>query len=187
MKNEERNFTEAQILRMKAEELVRKGKITPRTAMVKDDGKRLLHELQVHQIELEMQNEELRQAYQVAEEALKNYTLVYDFAPMGYFILDRKGTICELNFTGAEILGDKRSSLLESNYKLFVKEGDRTKFTDYLGKIFKSKTKTSCTLELGYEEYDSKRVYIEGIATGEDEKCLLSVVDVTDFRKRMDI
>ena len=82
---------------------------------MESDTRKLLHELQVHQIELEMQNEELRQANEIAEEALKNYTMLYDFAPMGYFTLDSDGSICELNFTGAEILGDKRFSLINSN------------------------------------------------------------------------
>jgi len=52
------------------------------------DSIKLLHELQVHQIELEMQNEELIQANATAEAALKKYTMLYDFAPMGYFTLD---------------------------------------------------------------------------------------------------
>ncbi len=61
----------------------------------------------MHQIELEMQNDELRQANETAEAALKKYTMLYDFAPMGYFTLDSDGSICDLNFTGAELLGDK--------------------------------------------------------------------------------
>ena len=89
---------------------------------------KLLHELQVHQIELEMQNEELIQANETAETALKKYTMLYDFAPMGYFTLDPDGTICELNFTGAEMLGDKRFSLVNSNFKLFISEDSRPVF-----------------------------------------------------------
>ncbi|MCK7537181.1 MAG: hypothetical protein MZV63_42555 [Marinilabiliales bacterium] len=96
---------------MKAEEkLKRKRKKIP-SEIQEADAKKLLHELQVHQIELEMQNEELRQANATAEEALRRYTMLYDFAPMGYFILDSDGSITDLNFTGAEILREKRFSL----------------------------------------------------------------------------
>ena len=69
-----------------------------------------------------MQNEELREANETAETALKKYTMLYDFAPMGYFTLDNDGSISELNFTGAEMLGDKRFSLVNSNFKLFISE-----------------------------------------------------------------
>ena len=61
--------------------------------------------MQVHQIELEMQNEELRLAYETSESALKKYTILFDLSPMGYFTLDSEGAICELNFTGADIVG----------------------------------------------------------------------------------
>ena len=67
-----------------------------------------------------MQNEELREANETAETALKKYTMLYDFAPMGYFTLEKDGSISELNFTGAEMLGEKRFSLVNSNFKLFV-------------------------------------------------------------------
>ena len=72
---------------------------------IESDFKKLLHELQVHQIELEMQNEELIKANETAETALRKYTMLYDFAPMGYFTLEEDGTICDLNFTAAEMLG----------------------------------------------------------------------------------
>ncbi len=128
MSKKEENLTESQLLRMKAEEkLKRKRKKVP-LEMQESDAKKLLHELQVHQIELEMQNEELRQANATAEEALKRYTMLYDFAPMGYFILDSDGSITDLNFTGAEILGEKRFSLINSNFKVFISEASKPVF-----------------------------------------------------------
>src|SRR5659263_78362 len=93
IKKEDLEYTDAQLLRHKAEEkLVEKSK-TVGIPKLETDVKRLLHELQVHQIELEMQNEELRQANEVAESALRKFTLLYDFAPMGYFTLDQDGII----------------------------------------------------------------------------------------------
>lgn len=151
--------------------------------VVETDAIKLLHELQVHQIELEMQNEELIKANESAETALKKYTMLYDFAPMGYFTLDEVGNICELNFTGAEILGDKRFSLVNSNFKLFVAEDSRAIFDRFFSKIYSKKGKESCELKLGYDGNPLCTVYMEGVVTGDDSNCLLSVVDITGFRK----
>ena len=63
--------------------------------------------MQVHQIELEMQNEELRQAYEIAETALKKYTMLFDFAPIGYFSLDSEGSGLRAHFHRADMLGEK--------------------------------------------------------------------------------
>jgi len=150
---------------------------------LESDTKKLLHELQVHQIELEMQNEELRQANERAEEALRKYTLLYDFAPMGYFTLESDGSISELNFTGAEMLGDKRFSLLNSNFKLFVAESSKPVFNKFFKNVFTSNAKESCELVLGYNGRPLCQVYMEGIVLGDDRKCLLSVVDISGFKK----
>ena len=92
--NNEIDFTDAQMLRKKAEEKLKEKQIKSSEQGLELEVKKLLHELQVHQIELEMQNEELSQAYDIAEVALKKYTMLYDFAPMGYFTLDQDGRIC---------------------------------------------------------------------------------------------
>jgi PAS domain-containing protein len=140
----------------------------------------------VHQIELEMQNEELRLANETAEAALKKYTLLYDFAPMGYFTLEKDGSINDLNFTGAEILGDKRFSLINSNFKLFVSEGSLPAFNKFFKKVYTRKSKESCELMLGYHKHLLCQVYMEGIVTGDDGKCLLSVLDISAFKKQAD-
>jgi PAS domain-containing protein len=126
MNKKEPNLTESQLLRVKAEEKLKTSRRKKVLEIQESDAKKLLHELQVHQIELEMQNEELRQANATAEEALRRYTMLYDFAPMGYFILDSDAGITDLNFTGAELLGEKRFSLINSNFKVFLpKNPDR--------------------------------------------------------------
>ena len=93
MNKEKRNFTDDQMLRRNAEELLKKKQGKMDKLVMETDSIKLLHELQVHQIELEMQNEELIQANETAETALKKYTMLYDFAPMGYFTLDPDGNI----------------------------------------------------------------------------------------------
>ena len=147
------------------------------------DIKKLLHELQVHQIELEMQNEELKQAYETSEKALKKYTMLYDLAAMGYFTLDADGTICDLNFTAADMLGDRRFTLINKNFKLFVAEDSKLIFDNFLRKVYASSAKESCEVFLAYDNKPLCFVYIEGVMTGDEQKCLLSTVEISWIKK----
>jgi PAS domain-containing protein len=183
MTNEEQNITDAQMLRNKAEKQLQENNKALENLVLESDFKKLLHELQVHQIELEMQNEELIKANETAETALRKYTMLYDFAPMGYFTLDSEGTICDLNFTAAEILGDKRFSLMNSNFKLFIAEESLKIFNSFFKRVFSTEFKESCEVKLGYDGNHLGTVYMEGIVTGPEKKCLLSVVDITGFKK----
>jgi PAS domain-containing protein len=182
MINDELDYTNARMLRAKAEEKLKDNKQNTIAPVVPEaDIKKLLHELQVHQIELEMQNEELRQAYATSETALKKYTMLYDFAPMGYFTLDSNGMISDLNFTGAEMLGERRFSLINASFRSFVVDESKQVFNDFFQKISTGDTKESCRVTLGYNNIPTTAVYIEGIATGDDRKCLLSAVDISGF------
>ncbi|HJZ39884.1 MAG TPA: hypothetical protein VJ203_05940 [Bacteroidales bacterium] len=183
MSKKEPDLTDARQLRRKAEERLKEKQKKSVKPVLEADIKKLMHELQVHQIELEMQNEELREANETAETALKKFTMLYDFAPMGYFTLDSEGSICELNFTGAEMLGDKRISLVNSNFKLFISEDSLPVFNDFFRKVYAGDAKESCKVILGYDEKTFCNVYIEGIVTGDDRSCLLSVVDISGFKK----
>ena len=182
MNSEEQDVFDARLLRQKAEEKLRRAEQEKsEQPLVKVEETRLLHELQVHQIELEMQNEELQKAYEAAETALKKYTMLYDLAPMGYFTLDQSGSICELNFTGADLLREKRFSLINSNFKLFVAEESRAEFNDFFWRVYEAHGKESCKVMLGYDNKPLCQVYMEGIVTDDDQKCLLSVIAISDF------
>lgn len=180
----EPNLTDAKALRKKAEEKLKEELKKSDKPTYENDVKKLLHELQVHQIELEMQNEELREAYDTAETALKKFTMLYDLAPIGYFTLDSDGSIAELNFTGAELLGDKRFSLVNANFKLFISEESHKVFDNFFRKVYASKAKESCEVTLGYENRPLSLVYMEAIVTGDERKCLLSVVDISALKKQ---
>jgi PAS domain-containing protein len=183
MSTKDQNLAEAKLLRLKAEEKLKEKKKKEDIPVMEADVKKLLHELQVHQIELEMQNEELQEAYATAEAALKKYTMLYDFAPMGYFTLDHDGSILDLNFTGADLLGEKRFSLVNSNFKLFISNDSQVVFNRFFSKVYSSNAKESCEVMLGYDNTPLCQVYMEGIVTGDDKKCLLSVVDISGFKK----
>ncbi len=116
-----------------------------------------------------------------AETALKKYTMLFDLSPMGYFTLDSDGAICELNFTGADMLGERRFSLINSNFKLFVSEGSKPVFNNFFRKVYTSNAKESCEVLLGYDKKPLCSVYMEGVVTEDDQKCLLSVVDISKF------
>jgi hypothetical protein len=83
----------------------------------------IVHELQVHQIELEMQNEALRDAQQALEESRDKYSDLYEFAPVGYLTLTKYAIIEEGNLTCATILGIERRKLIKSSFGKFVSEG----------------------------------------------------------------
>ncbi len=107
-------------LRRRAEERLRaRGRQGPRIEAT-DDALRLIHELQVHQIELEMQNEELRRTRDELETSLARYAELYDFAPVGYVTLDQKSTILELNLVGATMLGKERARLVGERFASWV-------------------------------------------------------------------
>ena len=104
-------------LRRRAEERLREQHPEAGPDRTEADLQRLVHELQVHQIELEMQNDELQQARNEIEVGLEKYSDLYEFAPVGYVTLDREGTIQEANLTATSLLGVERSRLLESAFR----------------------------------------------------------------------
>ena len=81
-------------------------------AITAPDPARTVHELLVHQVELEMQNDELQQARTELEESLARYTALYESAPVGYLTLDREGVIRQVNLTGTRLLGLERAGLV---------------------------------------------------------------------------
>ena len=114
-------------LRQQAEDFLRK---TDQDigAMPVQDVQQLVHELQVSQIELEMQNEELRRTQQELEASRDRYSALYDFAPVGYLTLDRAAVILEANLTAARLLGTARGALLRQRLTDFIVPADQDTF-----------------------------------------------------------
>jgi hypothetical protein len=111
MKKDKHTSTEAAELRRRAEARLRTAATKGAPARTDAETQRLVHELQVHQIELEMQNEELRESRAEVEAGLERCTELYDFAPVGYLTLGRDGAIRQVNLTGARMLGVERARL----------------------------------------------------------------------------
>jgi PAS domain S-box-containing protein len=110
----------------------------------KADAQRILHELQVHKIELELQNEELKHSKAEIAAALEKYTALYDFAPVGYFSLDEQGLMLEINLTGATLLGMERSRIINRRFQLFVAPKSRPVFQAFLKRIFAEHKGQAC-------------------------------------------
>ncbi len=119
-------------LRQRAETRLRSQKSAVRGAKSDVETRRLVHELQVHQIELELQNEELREAQQRLEESRDHYAAFYDFAPVGYVTFDAKGIIREINLTAADMLGAPRARLIGRPFHPFVAAEDLAHFLCHL-------------------------------------------------------
>jgi PAS domain S-box-containing protein len=117
-------------LRQQAEEILR-GRPANLADLSRADIQALIHNLQVHQIELELQNEELRATHLALQAARDRYADLYNFAPVGYFTLDVNGVIVEANLTGATLLNVARSSLIGTPLTRFVVPEDREKYAVY--------------------------------------------------------
>jgi len=148
-----------------------------------DETQRLLYELQVHQIELEMQNAELLLARNEVETALDKYTDLYDFAPVGYLTLDCDGSVRAANLTGAGILGTERSRLIGRQFGLFIANDDCLAFTAFLRKVFESRAKDVCEVALLKGGKDPFYVQIEAVAALSGHECRLALIDITARRQ----
>ncbi|OQX16129.1 MAG: hypothetical protein BWK76_12020 [Desulfobulbaceae bacterium A2] len=108
----------------------------------------LLHELQVYQLELEMQNNELRRAQVALEESRDRYLDLYEFAPVGYLSLDRAGLIVAGNLTLAGLLGVERARLQGKHFRHFVVAGERERWERHLLALWQGQGQESLTCEV---------------------------------------
>lgn len=161
------------VLRKQAEDKLSKQKDKTQP-IKKDEALRLVHELRVHQIELEMQNEELARLQAEAESTLKIYAELYAFAPVGYFTLTRDGTIRRANLTAVKLMGVGLSDLIKRRFAVFISPQSRVTFSDFLDKVFASKNKETCEVTIQKEGIAPLRARIEAIVDssgGQDGLC----------------
>lgn len=151
-------------LRSRAEERLAEKDLQTGCSDAEEDTKRLLHELQVHQVELEMQNEELRETRLALETSLEHYTDLYDFAQMGYFTLDGAGVIREINLAGIALLGEYRSQVIGKRLMAFLSHDSRAVFNDFIERIRVGRGKQSWTVTLLSENHKQslRYLHIEG-------------------------
>jgi PAS domain S-box-containing protein len=158
-------------------------------AMPRDaaDTQRLLHELQVHQIERELQNEELRRSQSETEAALERFSDFYDFSPVGFFSLDGEGAIDRLNLTGARLFGLERSRLVGRRFSEFVAATDRPRFKAFLQGAFAGEAGNGCELELAINDRPAQAVQITATLSPDRQECRAVVVDVGELRRTAEL
>ena len=149
-----------------------------------EESQRLVHELQVHQIELELQNEELLQSRAELEVAAKTHSDLYDFAPVGYLTLDRDGVIRKVNLAGARLLGLERARLVGARLALLVSPESRYDFDVLLEKVFKSQATQVCDVALSSERGAPPWMHVEAAVSDErGRECRVVLVDITERRR----
>jgi len=171
------------ILRKKAQERLIKRSFRDVSQFSEAETAKLIYELEVHQVELELQNEELLQARISAQNATEQYAELYDFAPSGYFTLSKEGNIIKLNISGSQMLGKDRIDLINSRFALYVSDETKSIFNNFLEKIFSGNSKETCEVTLSAGINFPMDVYLSGIVSGIGENCLVTAVDTFDIKK----
>lgn len=147
-----------------------------------EETRGLVHELRVHQVELEMQNEELRKAQLQLEESRTRFADLYDFAPVGYFTFSGQGLIVEGNLTAAAQLGIERSRLINKPFRSYVFQPDREIFDSHLRAVFKTLERQTCEVRLTAKNGERFHARLESIYIGTAAGagvCRTSVSDIT--------
>ena len=184
MKKDKNNSADASELRRRAEAKLRADTAKASQTRTEASTQRIVHELQVHQIELEMQNEELRQSRAELEAGLERYTDLYDFAPVGYLTLGRDGAIRQVNLTGARLLGVERARLLGRRLGVFVGESDRAVFHAFLEKVFASQAKEVCEVALLNEGKGPLNMQFTATVSQDGQECRVMMVDTTERKRK---
>ena len=129
------------------------------------DPAEIIHELRIHQIELEMQNEELKRFQYALEESRNKYQDLYDFAPVGYFTLSRKGLIDEVNLAGAALFAIPRQKLIKMRFAHFVAPEFQSHWYQYIVSVLDHEENQNCDLKLKREDGSSFHVMLDSIRT----------------------
>ena len=147
----------------------------------------LIHELRVHQVELETQAEELRRAYLTIGESRDKYLDIYEFAPLGYLMLTDKALIKEINFTGSVLLGAERKNLEMALFSKFITPEYSDPCYRYFMNVKKQETKLTCTLTLLREDGSTFPARLESIcipgSSIETPTIRVAIADISDIRK----
>jgi PAS domain S-box-containing protein len=157
-------------------------------ALSPGEVRRTLHQLQVHQIELEMQNEELHRAQEALELSRNTYTELYDFAPVGYFTIDAQGLIERVNLKGAHLLGIERGLLLKRHFISFIEDAaDREIFSKHREEVFKKQGNQTCEIRLkrkyGAAFYAELQSIVKENNDGKAGDILTAIIDINERKK----
>jgi two-component system, cell cycle sensor histidine kinase and response regulator CckA len=170
-------------LRERAEEFANKNPSAIKK-MPPSDIRNLVEDLHIHQIEMEMQNEELRRSQLELQAARNKYSDLYDFAPVGYFTIGEKGTILEANVPGAAMLGVERGSLRGEAFSRFVTRDTQDIFYLHRKKLLETKSPRTCELKLKDKDNTEFHAQLECLVVEDNEGHLNCFAAVSNINKR---
>ena len=177
--NKKNLLSSASVLRLRAEERV--GAKSAEDSLPQDPEvtQHLVHELEVHQVELEMQNAELREARYEIEVNLEKYTNLYDSAPVGDFTLDRSGSITAVNLVASNLMRIERSLLPGRLFVEFIKEEFRPAFNSFLDSVFTNRKNDACKVVLLDNVGLPISVQVASAISASGEECRLALIDIS--------
>lgn len=147
---------------------------------------KLVHLLQVHQVELEHQNQELRIAQAELEASRNQYVNLFDFSPVPYLSLDMSGRITAVNLIAGKMLGWDRKVLIGKQFLSFIPMSNRQTFSLLLKNIFTSSKKATCEVNILNKDKRVFRVRVDGIEVNDvlqtQRSCLIAVIDLDDYK-----
>ncbi len=179
MKEQNNKSTTSNLFRKEAEKILENKSLKKVEQLSEQQVEQLIYELEVHQLELELQNKTLIQSKLKLEIEYGKYTEMYNFAPSGFVTLSSEGIIIELNLLGSKMLGKERSQLIDKNFDTFVSIHSKPIFKFFLDNVFKNKTKESCHLILLTKNNQTLKVQLDGIFNVNSELCLITIIDLS--------
>ncbi|MCX5779170.1 MAG: ATP-binding protein [Elusimicrobia bacterium] len=171
-------------LRALAEKLLRSQK--PATsAKISIDLVKAVHELEVHKIELEMQNDELLEARHTTEMALNKYRYLYDYAPIGYCTMDDTGMVTEINYAGCMLFGVERSAVVNRRLQVFLPIDERQSFLSCLQHVYETQAPQVLEINIAHPEdapfnLQFKISCAENTTNNDKRQCLVAITDITE-------
>ncbi len=183
MTNEEREKL-LEELRREAERQIRREKI-PLGLSPEQRKDHLLHELRVHQVELQMQNENLVMAQDQLEATHRQYIELFDFAPVGYLLIDKKGIIVKANLTATRLLDVDRNRLVGTNLMQYIERSDVDRWFLHKKQIFEQQNRGCVDLRLRADGSRHVHLRTESVVNykGNVEVCRVAMIDVTEQEK----
>ncbi len=156
-----------------------------------EDVQKMVELLQIHQIELEHQNQELRIAQEELEVSRNKYVNLFDFSPIPYFTLDKEGIIREVNLSASKMFGVERGKLIGKRFTTYIPPGERDAFTSFFDTVFKSPEKHSLELKVMNKDKRVFHVLLEGVELNdtlqEDRNCQVALIDLTEYKRVEDV
>lgn len=177
--NPSRRLKESVLLRKLAQTKIRRNITETATQRLAEE---LLYELRIGQIELEMQNQALRDSQAMLEKSRERYLDLYEFAPVGYLTLTHDGLISEINLTGAALLGLERSKVLRRQFSTFIVREEQGNWQQIFMRTLQQSGQQSCDLMLQRGDGSRLHVQIDGIhlfREGEEQVVRLTLADIS--------